>query len=724
VVVVSPAPTPAAVPAPVVTRIELSGTAATGAAMTGARVRVVDARGQAVGRSAAVGADGRYTVTLDDGARAPFVLTAEWEQGEAQVSIVDRVEGASATVNVTPITSLIAARLSPTGTPQGLVQRFEQAAATPSVELPSAASIQAKKEEVLRVIEPVRQALGDRTDPVSGNFSVGGTGHDKLLDSVTVTITPKSENSTNIELTVRTKRDDETPLPAVSFASNAASSDLRPVPPIQRADLGDEGTSAKIDAFVAELNRCYALPVSDRVTSTTTTPRTAALVKAGLCKDMYYNADPALFLDNGAVVGNGAGGGLFAADTLVFDRPVYEYTRRAIQGSSPEMVVFTVRWTNQTSKATDTIAVHTRADATGALKLYGNQYRHPMSVRPIVIRQNHLRADSAHMDNVRVGYNLIVADPEVNGQRRYDRVVVQAPVGLEAGATRDEFVLRPIAGFTNLRMTGLFSPTRSSNVVLLGGGFLASGTDANTASSRMRARQVSSGTTSSVTHPIELDAGGAVWIHRDTPWTDERIERLSHKSVWTFRFFLRGNTSDQPDAVQSMTTISRVPSVREARQVQLAALTQTSRNWLRERSMEPDANLFWLSARPDATGVRPTSPHRVSLSWEVPSAAVAPTSVNVYGRTTQTYETPWELRIPFDRFKSVSSATRTVEIDCNRSLTISATLCDPTDPTLFSLRTMLTEFELWGKDARQVELSQLYGSFIPKIRGTSTLLNR
>lgn len=690
----------------------VSGVAATGAAMTGATVSVVDARGLEVARSSPVGADGRYSVTLPAEARAPFVLKAELPGEPLQVSVLADAPPGPATANITPITTLVAARLSPDGQPEGLVRQFEQAVAG---SLPSAARVEASKQEVLGIIEPVRQALGDTTDPLSGSFDVGGRGHDKLLDSLAVTIVPQAGGSTNIEVTVRTLRDDETPMPAVAFASNTPAGQLPQVDAsLRREHFGAEGTSARIDALLAEINRCYALPVDERVTSTTTFPRTAALVKAGPCRDMYFAADPSRFRDNGAVVGNGAGNGLFSADVLVFDRPVYEYTRAGAGAGdeAAELVVFTVRWSNSRTGASDSMVVHARADDQGRLKLFGNQYRYAMSVRPIVLRQTHVRGDSGHMDSWRSGYNLLVANVQQDGQPLFDRVEVVAPVGLERSATRDVFVLRPMTGFTNLRMVGQFLDSRSSQVVWMGADWVDPAAAASTPTTSGRR----------VSHPIELDGGGAVWVNdpQGRGWSDDRLERLSHKSVWTFRYFLRGNTGETPDAVQSMTTISRAPSIREVRQQELPTFTAPTLEWMRVMSGDPQAALFWMSARPTGSGVFPAEPPVITLAWQVPAGAQAPTNVNGFGRTTTSYSIGWEQRTAFDRLFSVGSTQREATLTCfTASTALRPVLChDSGASDRYSLMTMFSDFELWAKNLRQVEFSHSYAAFIPGTRRT------
>lgn len=678
--------TPAAAPQPP-RPLAFNGVAATGAAMTGATVRVVDARGVEVARSAPVGADGRFSVTLAADARAPFVLVATLPEGETHAAVFERSE--SSTVNVTPITSVIAARLSSNGQPAGLEADFRRGGAS----VPAAETIAARTREVIQAITPVAQALGDSTHPVTGSFNVGGTGHDKLLDSLAVTFTPSSATSSNVELTVRTKRSDEQPMPAVAFTSNAPTMPV--LPAVRRDELGAEGTSARIEALVRELNACYALPVAERVLDGQARP---ASIRPGPCKDMYFQADPALFLDNGARVGAGAAVALFAGTRLVFDRPVFEYVRAA-RGGQPEMVVFSTRFVNQDTGGTDTLVVHAR-DQGGALKLFGNQYVHPMSLRPIVYFGSYYVPEGAGHDHVRVGYNVNVPNTFGPDGRTsiYERVVVTAPVGLEASATRDRFVFRPRTGWRNLRMDGIWNAARTSNVIWMGGGFREARTTAPL-------------------HPIELDNGGAVWVS-NRPWDDARLERLSNKSVWTFEYFLAGNRSDTPDAVQHMTTISRAPSVREAWQVKAADFDAASLQWLRERSMEPGVRLFWFSARPGASGSAVTTPPELRLAWTVPDGAPAPTGISVYGRGTTDYAVPWESRASFDTGASFNSATRETTVRCLTG-TLAAPVCDATDPTRFSLRTMLTEFELWSKDARQVEVLRTYFAHPPAVRDIS-----
>ena len=168
----------------------LSGIAATGAAFSDATVTVTDSTGATVGTSATIGADGIYSITLNAGAVAPFVLTATRSgadgASESLVSVVSSVTGASATANITPITNLIAAKLSPTGDPSKL--GAELAAKTADL---SAATVTGKVNEVQAILAPILTATETSgTNPLTGSFSANGAGYDRLLDSVKICVTP------------------------------------------------------------------------------------------------------------------------------------------------------------------------------------------------------------------------------------------------------------------------------------------------------------------------------------------------------------------------------------------------------------------------------------------------------------------------------------------------------------------------------------------------------
>lgn len=103
------APTTPAAPTPVATR--LSGVAATGAPLAGARVRVVDAAGTVVGTTTTHAADGSYALTLAP-ALAPLLIQAVGSDAAGQPVVLHSavpITATSAVAHVTPITEAIVA---------------------------------------------------------------------------------------------------------------------------------------------------------------------------------------------------------------------------------------------------------------------------------------------------------------------------------------------------------------------------------------------------------------------------------------------------------------------------------------------------------------------------------------------------------------------------------------------------------------------------------------
>src|SRR4051812_13329769 len=118
----------------------IRGTAATGAPFSGATVSVIDKTGAVVG-TGTTAANGSYTVSLANGATLPFVI----EAARDDLTLVSVVPDAnSQTINVTPITNLIASRLSPSGNPARLAAELR---VNPS--LLSSTTVSAKVNEII-----------------------------------------------------------------------------------------------------------------------------------------------------------------------------------------------------------------------------------------------------------------------------------------------------------------------------------------------------------------------------------------------------------------------------------------------------------------------------------------------------------------------------------------------------------------------------------------------
>ena len=96
------------------TPVTLSITAAKGLAMEGATVTVIDANGTPSTCAGTTDKDGVLSCTLPATFTAPFVFMAQLDD-EKQYSVVPAAS--ATTVNVTPLTTVVVAGLSPSGDP-------------------------------------------------------------------------------------------------------------------------------------------------------------------------------------------------------------------------------------------------------------------------------------------------------------------------------------------------------------------------------------------------------------------------------------------------------------------------------------------------------------------------------------------------------------------------------------------------------------------------------
>ncbi len=168
--------------APVDGQALVEGTFATGQAVTGpvellaADNTLLQARSDAAGRF-------RFDAA---GLRAPFVLRGSLPDGSrlhSALAVAPRA-GASATANLTPLTELVLADLSPQGRTE---QLWAMDAAARSGRL-DAAVLERSRHRVEAMMAPLAAALGvaSQTDPLATSFAADGRGHDALLDALRV----------------------------------------------------------------------------------------------------------------------------------------------------------------------------------------------------------------------------------------------------------------------------------------------------------------------------------------------------------------------------------------------------------------------------------------------------------------------------------------------------------------------------------------------------------
>jgi hypothetical protein len=260
----------------------LSGRVALGAAMPFTEVKVVDANGtESFVETDAAGAYSLDTTAL----KAPFVITVTKLLGDKQIELHSVATSPSGTANVTPLTTAVSALINSNGLydPKNI--------STTSI---TADSVKAASDKIaVSLANLMAQANVSATsfNPVGGVFAADGTGIDSLLDRISVDYTSAGVQITNkfVPLT-----DSNT-----SVATVGISADATPVP----LALGiAPPTPGSVSAIVNGLMKCFRLPVSQRLSYTTT----ASGRKIYTPDSLHANCSENLaedYLSNGATYG-------------------------------------------------------------------------------------------------------------------------------------------------------------------------------------------------------------------------------------------------------------------------------------------------------------------------------------------------------------------------------------------------------------------------------------
>jgi hypothetical protein len=647
-----PAPAPDAPSA-----VGLSGTVATGAPLAGAALKVVDATGATVCETV-VAADGGYACDLGTAPKAPFVIVAE-RDGDRLVSVAAAAAGGTA--NVTPITHLVAARLASNGDPLSLVEdvRTSPGAVTP-------AAVDAAVGAVMTALRPLADAVGANGDPIRTRFAVDGTGHDRLLDTIQVSVRPTGTES-NVEITVRTRPGTEDAPPvSLSFTTRDAAIPALSASTVNPATIGGDNIAALIVDLLSRTEACYALPRAQRVTDGS---NPGSAVAAPQCRGLFVGDDPTTFLSNGMRVGpQGAFKGMFGPGGGVrFDRGTFEFRR------ADGDYVISYRWTAPDG-STDNDSIVARREGS-VLKFYGNQYAYDARVRPIAQHRDLVR--SPQWSSIATGYNMWIANVvDGGGQPIFDRAVVTTPRGTQ-------LTFRPTPGLSQLALARPDGSLSGSGVLWLNGRFLDP---------------------ASPGHPRERES--SMLFANPADWSDDAIRAIPDQSVWRVEF-VHADPS-VPNVVQTYRTISRAQTLAETARTSFAGITAAARAGLIEAAGDRAGILFEAAgslAEPNQADLgSPADPF-----WSVPAGAVAPTWIGVFGRAPSVGAT---LGARFTDGVTVPSARRHALVRCSRQ-SLADTHCDPTYQDQYAQGSMVFALELWGRNARQVELSKLVGVYRP-----------
>lgn len=244
-------------------RTTLSGTAAVGAPMAGATVRVIDSdAGTTDPAPVTAGADGRYSVDITN-LKAPLLIRATGTvSGETveQVAVVPAVAGnGSHTANVTPLTSAVATLVAPGGDAAALATPATLAGAATAAQVGNATLLLVN---TLKSDAGTAALLGAAFDPLATPFEANGTGIDAALDRVSVTTVGGQVQITNL---AAPPGDNGTPAPVTLTPAQVATPNAAPTLPASVPDA-NLPSAADLAALGAKYQACLALPVSQRVT--------------------------------------------------------------------------------------------------------------------------------------------------------------------------------------------------------------------------------------------------------------------------------------------------------------------------------------------------------------------------------------------------------------------------------------------------------------------------
>lgn len=601
-------------------------------------------------------ASGNYSVTIPADSAPPFVVEAVRDD---QTLVSTFAEAKPTTLNITPLTTLIAARLAPDGNPAKLKNNSSNV--TPS-------QITAKVAEVQALIQPVKAALNDTTNPLTGSFSADGSGHDRLLDALSISIRPTGTGS-NIEVAVRSASAD--PI-KVSF-TNSEASPARITTPIATADLAPTGVSQMLEALTNRMNACYAVPISTRVNNTTTSA-TAANITAPACRTLFLGDDPATFKSDGRVVSTlQSFGSIFTAvnSGIAFDRPVMEFLR-----NNPEKdIVFTYRSSNTPGEYTYGRLI--ARNVNNVLKLVGNGYDYTFSVLPHLQRRDFVNQSSSTY--VSSGYDINIPNVQVSGAPLFSHAIVTTPSG-------NTLTFKPSGGRSSMVIVKPDNTLSGSGVIRLAGKFVSAG---------------ATGT------PSDFDTS-LVWAN--PAFSEDTLRQLPEQGNWKVEYFFAA--PGRPSVVQTTRTISRAPTLAEAVAQPLADLTTSSRAALQSLTAASGAVGFGAPSALQPNIAQIAGPND-SDAWTVPTGAIVPSSVTIFGFGPRVSNgTGGFVNGPsFDDSTFVSPKARKATINCTR-LGAADTHCDTsTGITQFAQGTTFNSIQLFAQTPRFLELSSMKATY-------------
>ena len=583
----------------------IDGVAATGAPMSGAQVLMVDALGTEVCNTSA-NAEGRYICTVKADALAPMVVSASKNQVTHYAPVTQLNQG---TANVTPLTTLIAAQISPTGQPQALAEQLKT-----NNQLFTITQVEQAIAGLRTALKPLFMQAGSDINPLTGNFKADGSGHDQVLNALDVQIKPTASRS-NITITLKTEVVPGTELPSVSYVAGQTPPAFPATTATAKLPALDE--DRLVVDYVQRLNACYSLPKSSRIAIDGVT------VQSPSCLSLFVGNDPANFKNDGFRVGpSGAFSGLFADTStgVLFERVAVEFRYPGDQ------IRLLLRVTAPTgSKTWSRLRLVREGERLAAV---GNQYSYRFSVKPWA--EKRILVNRPEFNYLSTGFNIQVENVQDNGISIFEKVVVSLADSI--GGT-PSFELRPSSSLSYLAMR-IGQTQTSTNNVRIAGRFIDSGT---------------SGQPSRLSPLVNGALVGEVLVWQPSPstganWTDGEINQIPELTRWKAEFHLR----DGSVVTQDYETVTAPLTVAELQGEQWAQLDDNTLNTL--ISQTRSAGNYLLQNLPE-----------YPIGWTLSGRARAPTEIQ-----TQGFWRNGNTNTRFNDIKAVTTTNRQASVMCSK----------------------------------------------------------
>ncbi len=643
----------------------LSGTAATGAAFADALLTVFDQTGAKV-CEVKTNADGSYTCTLPAGTKAPLVIQAVRDDLTLYSTTASTATG---TTNVTPLTTVIVSQLSPNGDPSKLAAAIQADAGAVT-----AGSIGDQVKKLVAALQPLLDALNLSIDPMSGEFQANGTGQDRVLDTLNVSVRPDGA-AANIEITVKALPAGEASAP-VSIVFRSGDATIAPLPAVDAAALVQPPTPAMVQALLERINACYALPLEQRVDSVINQDGnsfgTAANVVAPACRTLFVGDAPENFVSAGAPIGRASSGARRSFESLFRFGPTnIKYDRGNFEYFYPNGdIALTHRWTDVLGNTDNDVFNAKVVD--GVLKLTGNTNAYRAFVRPQLEKKDYLKHQNLVFHSV--GYAIAVDN--IRGNNGQGNPIFAKVVATTDSLPNRQLTLVPKAGLTSL--------------VLTPDGTVEAGL--NSAAWRMSARYLDPAQPGS---PSDFENAN---LFAAPFYSDDDLRKIPDQTVWKLQFIHADGVT--PDVVQYVRTFSRVPTVAEAVQTPMVELVPSVRAELLASSLNtPRGFVFGPTSLVDPNNAD-FSAEGNQDAWVVPNGALAPTSFTVFGRA------PGANSLRFSETVTVRNTNRKATAFCVPVAPLPDAHCAPANNNSYQYAegSAISTFSFTARTARQVDV--------------------